>query len=501
MKRMNALRCAVLLAIASSLVLAGCALKNPPFGADIMPESARAKIRGTWAGPHRSGAVVPNWIRNFGDPELNALVADAVERNPDLRAAAARVEASRAAVRIAASSLYPRIAMKGLGERQGQELGGDIGRGINPPTFGSAGTEDTGGAGLDTSADESSQRWVYGLAAGAAWEADVWGRIRSRKAAAKAESGALEADYEFARQSLAAAVARAYFSTIEAAQQEANAQETLDLYQEYSKLTDVRKQQGFASDFDIAQIRSRTAAAEDALYTAQQARAQTIRAIEVVTSRYPAGRFDVRRSFPGQPKGVPAGLPAQILERRPDLIASERRFAAAFHRVDEARTARLPRFVLSGTGGLGTAALDSVGTLDAVVWSLAAGVTQPIFFGGELKAAQDLRTAEQKAAAASYVGSALRAFQDVEDALAGDYYLRKREGALADAVSSSADAVGFSREQLEQGQIDMFTVLRLAGENLAAKVQLTQIRASRLRERVNLYLALGGDFAGTGAPK
>jgi outer membrane protein, multidrug efflux system len=501
MKRMNALRCAVLLAIASSLVLAGCALKNPPFGADIMPESARAKIPGSWAGPHRSGAVVPNWIRNFGDPELNALVADAVERNPDLRAAAARVEASRAAVRIAASSLYPRIAMKGLGERQGQELGGDIGRGINPPTFGSAGTEDTGGAGLDTSADESSQRWVYGLAAGAAWEADVWGRIRSRKAAAKAESGALEADYEFARQSLAAAVARAYFSTIEAAQQEANAQETLDLYQEYSKLTDVRKQQGFASDFDIAQIRSRTAAAEDALYTAQQARAQTIRAIEVVTSRYPAGRFDVRRSFPGQPKGVPAGLPAQILERRPDLIASERRFAAAFHRVDEARTARLPRFVLSGTGGLGTAALDSVGTLDAVVWSLAAGVTQPIFFGGELKAAQDLRTAEQKAAAASYVGSALRAFQDVEDALAGDYYLRKREGALADAVSSSADAVGFSREQLEQGQIDMFTVLRLAGENLAAKVQLTQIRASRLRERVNLYLALGGDFAGTGAPK
>jgi multidrug efflux system outer membrane protein len=501
MKPINALRSTVLVAIASGLVLAGCAIKWPPVGAGIMPESARAKIRGTWAGPHRSGTVLPNWIRTFGDPELSALVADAVERNPDLRAAAARVEASRAAVRIAASSLYPRIAMKGLGERQGQELRGDIGRGINPPDFGGTGVESSGGAGLDTSADESSQRWVYGIAAGAAWEADVWGRIRSRKAAAQAESGALEADYEFARQSLAAAVARAYFSTIEAAQQEANAQETLDLYQQYFKLTEERQQQGFASDFDLAQIRSRTAAAEDALYTAQQARAQTIRAIEVVTSRYPAGRFDVRRSFPGQPKGVPAGLPAQILERRPDLIASERRFAASFHRVDEARTARLPRFVLSGTSGLGTAALDSVGALDAVVWSLAAGVTQPIFFGGELKAAQDLRTAEQKAAAASYVGSALRAFQDVEDALASDYYLRKREGALADAVSSSADAVKFSREQLEQGQIDMFTVLRLAGENLAAKVQLTQIRASRLRERVNLYLALGGDFAGTGAPK
>ena len=501
MKRINVLRSTVLLAAASSLVLAGCALKNPPFGADIMPESARAKIPGSWAGPHRSGTVVPNWIRNFGDPELNALVADAVERNPDLRAAAARVEASRAAVRIAASSLYPRIAMKGLGERQGQELGGDVGRDINPPSFGGSGTEDSGGAGLDTSTDKSSQRWVYGIAAGAAWEADVWGRIRSKKAAAKAESKALEADYEFARQSLAAAVARAYISTIEAAQQEANAQETLDIYQEYSKLTDVRKEQGFASDFDVSQIKSRTAIAGDALYAAQAARAQTIRAIEVVTSRYPAGRFDVRRSFPDQPRAVPAGLPAQILERRPDLIASERRFAAAFHRVNEARTARLPRFVLSATSGLGSAALDGVGTLDALVWSLAGGITQPIFFGGELKAAQDLRTAEQKAAAAGYVGHALRSFQEVEDALAADYYLRKREGALGDAVSSSADSIKFSREQLEQGQIDMFTVLRLTGENLAAKVQFTQVRASRLRERVNLYLALGGDFAGTGAPK
>src|SRR4026208_998310 len=124
---MNARRWRLLLVTASSLVLAGCALKNPPAGAEIMPESARAKIPGSWAGPHRSGAVVPNWIRNFGDPELNALVADAVGRKPDLKAAAARVEASRAAVRIAASSLYPRIAMKGLGEGQGQRLRGGLG--------------------------------------------------------------------------------------------------------------------------------------------------------------------------------------------------------------------------------------------------------------------------------------------------------------------------------------------------------------------------------------
>jgi NodT family efflux transporter outer membrane factor (OMF) lipoprotein len=494
------MNCRVVLGAAVCFAFASCAIKQPPGGAEIT-EASGAKIPGRWAGPHRSGGVVPNWILTFHDPELTALVFDAIERNPDLKAAAARVEASRAAVRIAASSLYPRIAMKGLGERQGQHLSGDLGRNINPPDFGSSGTENAGGAGLDTSMDDTSKRWVYGIAAGAAWEADVWGRIRSKKAAAKAESEALEADYEFARQSLAAAVARAYFTTIEAAQQEANAQETLNLYQQYSKLTDIQKQHGFASDFDVSQIKSRTASAEDALYTSQQARAQTIRAIEVVTSHYPAGRFDVRRSFPGQPRAVPAGLPAQLLERRPDLIASERRFAAAFHRVNEARTARLPRFVLSAVSGLGTADLDSVGSLSALVWTFAGGITQPIFFGGELQAAQDLRTAEQKAAAASYVSHALHAFGDVEDALANDYYLRQREGALGSAVSSSGESVNLAGKQLEQGQVDMFTILRLAGENLAAKVQLTQVRASRLRERVNLYLALGGDFDGTGAPK
>ena len=110
----------IFLGTAAALALVGCGLKQPPTGADIVPESARAQIPGQWAEAHRSGNVVPNWIRSFGDPELTALVADAVARNPDLKAAAARVEASKAAVRVAASSLYPAIAMKGLGERQGQ---------------------------------------------------------------------------------------------------------------------------------------------------------------------------------------------------------------------------------------------------------------------------------------------------------------------------------------------------------------------------------------------
>jgi len=191
---------------------------------------------------------------------------------------------------------------------------------------------------------------------------------------------------------------------------------------------------------------------------------------------------------------VPAGLPAEILERRPDLIAAERRFAAAFYRVNEARTARLPRFALSASGGLGTSQLDSVGSLNGLLWTLGAGVTQPIFFGGALKANQDIREAEQRAAAADYVSVALRAFQEVEDALSNDHFLRLREGVLTEMVANSGEGVKLGRVKLDQGQVDMFTILRLAGENLAAKAELTKVQASRFRERVNLHLALGGDF-------
>lgn len=338
---------------------------------------------------------------------------------------------------------------------------------------------------------------MYGLGGGVSWEADVWGRVRSRKAAAQADNDALEADYEFARQSLIAAVARAYFTTIEASQQAVNAREAMAFYEEDLRLTEIRKEQGFASDFDLSQIRTRIAAGRNAILIAEAARAQSIRAIEVVSSHYPAGKLEARRTFPKQPKSVPAGIPAQILERRPDLIAAERRFAAAFHRVNEARTARLPRFALSANSGIGSADLNGIGTLDAFTWSLASGVTQPIFFGGELRAQQDIRTSEQKAAAASYTGTALRAFGDVEDALASEYYLRQREDALQEMVKSTADSVRLGRQQLDQGQVDMFTILRLSGENLDAKVELTKIRASRLRERVNLHLALGGNFKGT----
>ena len=476
------------------LCLMGCSVKPAPRGADILTEAAKAEIPANWQASHGSGSVVPGWIRSFNDSTLTRLVEDALARNPDLKAAYALVEASRSAVTVTAASLYPRIGLKSLGERQGRQMSGDLGRSINPPDLGAMGIDQSGGSADINTVESSMGRWVAGIGIGASWEADVWGRVRSKRAAAVSESEAREADYEFARQSLAANVAKAYFSTIEASQQAANVRDALKLYEEYVALTGKRKEQGFSSDYELAQVKSRAAGAQDALYAAEAVRAASIRAIEVVTSYYPSGKMGTRSSFPGSLRTVPAGLPSEMLERRPDLVAAERRFAAAFHRTNEARAARLPRFSISASGGVGSAQLDGVGVLDAVSWSLAGGVVQPIFLGGELKAAEDIRKSEQRAAAANYTATALRVFKEVEDALDSEYHLRRREGALSDMVKHSADAVTLGRAQLDQGQTDMFTVLRLIGENLSAKIELTKIRASRLRERANLHLALGGDF-------
>jgi NodT family efflux transporter outer membrane factor (OMF) lipoprotein len=477
-----------------TLGASSCKLQQPPAGSEILSDAARAAIPADWQAPASQGVVVPGWIRSFNDPALERLVIDAVARNPDLRAAAARVEASQAAVRIAGAALYPAVGTKLLGETQGRELSGDLNLGIDPPDLGNLGVDASGGASGTRSVESSSRRHVYGLGVGAAWEADLWGRVRSRRAAAIADSMAAQAELDAARLSLAATVARAYFSVIEASQQAANARETLALYDDYLNLLDLRREQGFASDFDLVQIKTRVNATQDSVHVANSARAQAIRAIEVVSSRYPAGNLQTRSSLTAQPRSVPAGLPSALLERRPDLVAAERRFAAAFHRTNEAAAARLPRFALSAAGGLGSADLRGVGTLDAVTWSLAAGITQPIFLGGALQAAQDLRTAEQRAAAMDYTATALRAFSEVEDALSHEHFLAQRETALSQMVENSAKAIELGREQLDQGQTDMFNILGLVAQNVAARTELTKVRATRLRERVNLHLALGGDF-------
>lgn len=207
-----------------------------------------------WQSPQRASGA--GWGEPSGDPGLNRLVEDAVTRHPDLAVAAAKVEASRAAVRVAAGALYPRVGAKLMGEGLAKGLSGDVDPGIDPPNPGGLGVDSSGGGGDSRSVETRSFRGVGGLGRGAPWEIDGWGRIRAKTAAAGADSEAAGADHEYARQSLAAAVVKAWLSIIEASQQAANAAESTGLYNEYLKLTEVRQRMGFGSNYDIAQIKS-----------------------------------------------------------------------------------------------------------------------------------------------------------------------------------------------------------------------------------------------------
>ena len=228
---------------------------------------------------------------------------------------------------------------------------GGLGLGIDPPTSGPGSRHHRRQRG-------HAQPWILprsagsmALGIGAAWEARCVG------------PGALEEGGGEIRQPLARgilrvrppvagrAVARAYFSAIEAAQQEANAQETLGLYQDYLKLTDVRKEQGFSSDFELAQVKSRTAGAQGHAVPRAVGAGPGHPGDRGGHQPLPCGQDSPAPLLPRPPRPVPAGLPMELLERRPDLIAAERRFAAAFHRANEATAARLPRFASAPWAG------------------------------------------------------------------------------------------------------------------------------------------------------
>jgi len=197
---------------------------------------------------------------------------------------------------------------------------------------------------------------------------------------------------------------------------------------------------------------------------------------------------------------VPAGLPAELLARRPDLVAAERRLAAAGLSVDEARAARLPRISLTGSAGRSSQELEDLLDEDFTVWSLAANLLQPIFQGGRLAAAVDLAEARRREALAGWVSAALAAFGEVEQALAADAFLLARLAALEEAAEQALAARELSEERYLAGLAPYLSVLESQRQALAAESELLAARRGRLDARVDLHLALGGGFS-TGEPE
>jgi outer membrane protein TolC len=240
--------------------------------------------------------------------------------------------------------------------------------------------------------------------------------------------------------------------------------------------------------------RASVGTSRDILRQIELAREQALRALELLMGRYPAAAAGVSARLPGQPDAVPAGLPSELLERRPDVIAAERRVAAAFNRVHEAKAARLP--AISLTTGVSSISSDLflLKERDNPVWSAGANLLMPIFKGGALKTQVEIRTAEQKQAVAGYASVGLRAFGEVENALAAENAAREREQILAQTLADNQHAFDIVQTQFKVGSTDLrFVTQRQLALN-ATQSALIRVQAEQRVQRVNLHLALGGSF-------
>ena len=444
------------------LLLAGCAtqLEEAPSQQEILDDALpdTTEVRAGWAAPaDDTGEVDDGWLATFNDDQLDALVAEALDKqNPNMRALSAQVDRAEAASRLAASALKPTV---GLGAGLSGTAGG-------PAAL--QGTAATGGFGVS-------------------WEPDVWGKVQAGVNAADENLRATTEDFQFARQSLAASVARAWYLATELSLQVELADEIIKILEGTVSLVETKQQVGQVSMQDVFLVRADLATAREARESAKGGQQQARRALEILLGRYPAGEVETATELVPVPPPVPVGLPSDLVERRPDLIAADRRVAAAFFITEEARLAKLPSFSLNATLGASSSLGDAIGNLSG-------GLVAPLYTGGALEAQLDIATADQEAAIGAYGSAVLKAFEEVEGALTNEDLLSRREVYLDSAVNNNFEAYDLAKVQYDVGQTDLLSVLQMQSRWVGARVGVLNIKNERLAQRINLHLSLGGSF-------
>lgn len=449
-------------------VLAGCATKPPPNRTEIHQQSGtltNLPLSNPWrAAPVSTNAIQDNWLGTFGDAQLDALVIEAMTNNPDLRVAATRVDQAAEYVELARAALRPTVNLLGTG-------------GLN-----------SGGG------DVSSA--LQGISLGASWEPDLWGRMRYGRNAAQASHASMQADFEFSRQSLAATIAKSWFTATETWLQLEIADATVKSAQGLVSLATQRYQIGPGTEQDVVLARANLGGFQDTARQVRLAHEQSLRALETLLGRYPATELAARRDLSRLTAEIPAGLPIEMLERRPDLVAAERRVAAAFNRVGEAKAAQLPRLILNANVALiESDVLQLKDDFKNPTSGAGAKLIAPIYQGGALKTEVRIRTLEQKQAVAEYARLALRALADVENALAASQALAGREPLLRQVVVDSERGLALLQTSYEVGVADLRAVQQQQLSVYTARLALLRVQSEQLTQRVNLHLALGGSFA------
>jgi len=440
----------VLVAIAA---LAACSTA-PPYERPAMALPAAFREASMWQ-PARGPAVpVPDdWWRLFNDPALDTLQAQVAVGNQTLKASVAQYRAAQAALASSRAGLFP-------------TLGAGLDR-----TRSSSGS----GSGTNTSAGTN-----YSLSGSASWEVDLWGRLSGDVDSAQARLQASRDDLAAAELSVRATLAQTYFSLRAAEAQAALLQDTLAAYQRSLDLTQNRYQGGVASAADVAQAQNQLKSTQAQRIEAQSSRAQLEHALAVLLGR-PPGLFSLppTATLPEAPD-APVQLPSNLLERRPDIAAAERRVAAANAQVGVARAAFFPALTLSASAGYRGSSLANLVSAPNLFWSLGPALALTVFDGGQRQAAVDSARADVDLAAATYRQTVLTALQEVEDNLVIAASLQEETGVQAEALAAARRALEVTTNQYRAGTVSYLNVVTTQTAVLSAERSLIDVRNRRL---------------------
>jgi outer membrane protein, multidrug efflux system len=447
------------------LAASSCSLSTPPTQMEVIEQALPkgTRIPPQWVSDPAASIVADDWLKSFNDPALDAIVAEAIANNLDLRQGAARVEAARQIVVVVGSRLWPQIGAQ----------------------FSAATLHDS------SESANTNSNMQYG---GISWEIDLWGRIRAQKAAAEAGFEATALDYAFARQSVAATTAKSWYLAIETRQLLALAEHAVEIFARLLELVKIRRAAGKVADLDVAEASANLNTAESDLRLAQGLYSEARRALELLLGRYPAAEIEISAAFAPLPPPVAAGLPSSLLERRPDIIAAERQVLAAFRSEEAAKLALLPAISLNFEGGRLSDRILDLAHLNPALYRATIGMSVPIFTGGALTAQIKIATAEEERTVARYGSVVLRAFGEVEVALTNETLLTQRTLFDQRALNDRNTAVQIAAIKYNAGSIDLLSVLILQNAQLTTQGSVIKLRNAQLANRINLHLALGGSF-------
>lgn len=439
-------------------LLSGCAVTrvDPPA-----PVTAPAQYKedGLWkqARPATAEPVPEQWWTLFDDPVLNDLQRRLVIGNENLKAAVAQLAGARAALEASRSALLPTLSVGVSGTRSaspdGNVTNGTINRG-------------------PTNSVQASLN--------ASWEPDLWGRLRLASEGAGATLQATADDLAAARLSAQATLAQSYFSLRTAEAQEALYDRSVQAYQRFLDLTQARYQSGVAARSDVLQAQTQLRSAQAQLLETRSTRAQLAHAIAVLLGLPPSALELSKNAALPTPPEVPMMLPSQLLERRPDIAAAQRRVASAYAQIGVADAAYFPSLTLSGSAGYRSSTLSKLLSAPNLFWSLGPSLAQAIFDGGQRKLASAQARTSAEVATSTYRQTVLTALQEVEDNLILADHLREEARLQQEALESAQRNLELVTDQYRAGTVSFLDVTTAQNSAFNAEASLLSVRNRQL---------------------